>query len=318
MCGGSANQRRAPPTRNGDSERPTSSRPPAPATRTRWPSPPPVGADSAIPCDVPPETTTRWPARAARRWRYPYRCPRATSCTASTVAVERVAPDAEPQPGPDPRPQAYGRQLAPDRRELLVRQVAHPERSDGQAVPAEPLGGAHDLGDLAARRLVERQVQGEALDAVPGQPRRDVPHRRVVQTEPAHRREQLDHDPVPGELVESGGGRDRADEPVVRRRDVGRSLQMGLQHEYVAVVPAAHRGDLTRHPDRDRVSTQPGRLLAQQGQTEAVAVALRNRHQAGYGGSHGVLVRPPPGAVDPQRQCHRRSCAMPDSRGRAR
>ena len=170
-----------------------------------------------MPCEVPPETTTQVTGAGGPPLAVPVALPRRDLVRREHRRRRPGGTRPEPQPGPDPRSQAYVRQLAPDRRDLLVRQVAHPQRAEREPVPREPLGRAGDLGDLAARGLVERQVQSEALDTVPCQPRRDLLQRRLVQPEPAHRREQLDDDPVPGELVERGGGGDRADEPVVHR-----------------------------------------------------------------------------------------------------
>ena len=45
-----------------------------------------VGASSATPCAVPPDTTSTVPALVSERWRYPTESPRLTACVSSTVA----------------------------------------------------------------------------------------------------------------------------------------------------------------------------------------------------------------------------------------
>ena len=68
MCGGSTNQRFAPCTVKGDSARPTASIDPV-ATDTRRCRivAAAVGASSAMPWAVPPDTTTTWPSAGIAR-----------------------------------------------------------------------------------------------------------------------------------------------------------------------------------------------------------------------------------------------------------
>ena len=70
MCGGSANQRCFPSTVNGERTSPAASRPPRASDPARARTTlAPVGASSAMPCAVPPETTSSVPARGAVRCR---------------------------------------------------------------------------------------------------------------------------------------------------------------------------------------------------------------------------------------------------------
>ena len=289
MCGGSANQRRAPPTRNGDSERPTASSPPAPADPTRWPIPPPVGRrqrdavrraagdDHQVPGPRGPALPVAVPLAAARP-----RARRAPSPRACVAARHRATAGCRRAAAASTSGSARG-----GRRELGVGQVAHPQprrppararraarRPPTTSATLPPGGGSSGR----CRAKPSTRVSPQPAGATAGQ-------LVVGQPEPAHRRQQLDDDPVPGELVAAPAATRRCGRSRVVRRRGRRSTpgRCGSAPARRRRTPPRTAVDLAGQPDRDRAGT-PSRAAsaASRAQAEAVAVALHHRDQAGH------------------------------------
>ncbi len=203
--------------------------------------------------------------------------------------------------------------------------------------------GARPARKLGRSRVVDlghgqRQMQGQTLEAEP--PRRQGGLERLAghhgqqvglqQAEPAHAGDPLDGDAGPGwQLPDRLHVADGADDPprerpVVHFGPAGRGDRItgvpGHQHEDVAGEAGRDLGHLEDGAHRQPVHAQTGGLVGQGGQPEAVAVALRHRHEipepgglipTADGQAQGVADRggvlPPGGAVDLQRERHVRS-----------
>lgn len=307
MCGGSANQRCLPAHTNGERFRLTVARPAraTPLARgiTPWSA---LGASS--------------PTRA--RYRGDHDQPAVGSglllAVAEPVALghARDVEDraavlgrlvvAQPQPGADARPEAGLRELLLQPREFLGPQVADEHGVQRQPGRAQPVHPADDLLDgVRAVRAVQRQVQGEALQA-------DVLDRRVQLAEvllgdsvAAHRAHALDDHPGPHQTPDPVQRGHRADDPVGQRHRVLAPPERG-EDEQVAAEPVLDAGGLVRRSHGQDVGAHAGRLLAEPLVAEAVAVALADRDQSGESVLDLLLVRTPARGVDVERERHAR------------
>ena len=254
----------------------------------------PVGASRPMPCAVPPETTRMWPALRGR----------AAAVAEHVAALDLV--DVEHGRGhregaavaePERRCRSAGARRSrrsddAQRGELGGGQVADPEGARRQPGRDDVVDQVDDLGEVGAGG--QRQVEGDALEARPprveqlwrrrGAPRAVMPWRRMQVSRSstiagrAGSRVEQDH-----EVARAGsrcgstrpGGRSPAGTPA------GRTPRR--QHQQVAVEALGDLGQLVVGADREGVDAEPLGLAGQAAEAEAVAVALRDRHQPGVG-----------------------------------
>ena len=169
-----------------------------------------------------------------------------------------------------------------------------------------------DLGEVCALR--QGQVHGDALE----------PGRRVGADRPDGRRELLAGQAVAlhaaepfqddagvrlriEQRLEVVGPADGVHDPVPVLGREGAGVGEGpprREDQQVAGVPVRDLRQLLVGADRQRLGTQPVGLAGQPAQAEAVAVALRHRHQPGLRVGDRAQVRAPAVAVDGQLEGH--------------
>lgn len=192
-------------------------------------------------------------------------------------------------------------------------QVADPDRAGvefgGDDVVHQPL----HLGQV--RSLLQWQMQCDALEAVPPGLLEDpsrCPQGARVHAVAQHRGGAFEYEARSRLGVEQVGD---VDDTADRVNQSGIGLLIfrrpertpRREHQQVLVEARLDGRDLVVRPHGQRVDAEPLGFACEPGQAEAVAVALDDRHQCGFGVGQRAQVRTPAVTVHVQRQAHRRA-----------